>query len=633
MKKLIVALCVAGALAVALFVVAPTHAATGPASVLTVTCGETQNALTWTMPPGADSNAINKRTDGGSTIQIPATGTSYTDTNVSPGHTYDYVHKAWAGVASNSVTCPNSTPPPAATADIKANGSNGPITVSSGASVAITWNSTNATFCSVDPGGYWGLTGNEFINATISTTYTLTCSGGSNGATDSVTVNVTGAPPQQATADIKANGSDGSITISSGEAATITWNSTNASSCTVSPGNLTGTSGSASTGALMATQSYTLTCSSLGRGATDSVTVNVGSTPPPPPPPPPPPTPTPTLTIDPATRTMGTGGITSFKLWYDPDGSGSGEKQDVSSGGMWTSSNDSVAGSEGGGKFSAKKIGQATVRATYQSLSASASLKVVQGGSRPTVRTTNATNIQSTYASLGGLVNPQGAPTVAWFEYGPTISLGKTTKKQDVGAGRAWSPVSKEVALESGAEYFYRAAAQNAFGTVYGDPQKLNAAGSPELIVEPQLVSVFTGALGSFTAWYDPDGSGPEPRRNVTSESLWLSSSTVIATHENNGAFRALEAGAVEVVAIYNESGPVVNANEISNVRGSALLAVNQSETKPDDITLTPPEEATSTPPRSSPWRVIGIIFGIVVFLAAVGAGAWYLKKRFADGY
>lgn len=82
-------------------------------------------------------------------------------------------------------------------------------------------------------------------------------------------------PPTQPSADIKVNNSDSAVSINSGLSANVTWTSTNASSCSVSPSNWTGTTGSQSTGALTANVAYLLTCTGSGGTATDSVTVNV----------------------------------------------------------------------------------------------------------------------------------------------------------------------------------------------------------------------------------------------------------------------------------------------------------------------------------------------------------------------
>ena len=69
-------------------------------------------------------------------------------------------------------------------------------------------------------------------------------------------------------------------TVTAGQASTLTWNSANASSCTAG-GAWSGSqplSGSASTGALNQTSTYSLTCSGSGGSATVSTTVTVNAT-------------------------------------------------------------------------------------------------------------------------------------------------------------------------------------------------------------------------------------------------------------------------------------------------------------------------------------------------------------------
>lgn len=87
-------------------------------------------------------------------------------------------------------------------------------------------------------------------------------------------------PPTISTTGIRANGFSNQITIPYKDAATITWCGAPAqpcqgvTSCTVSPTNWNGTSGTHTTGALTSTMTYTLNCP--GTPPTmDSVTVNV----------------------------------------------------------------------------------------------------------------------------------------------------------------------------------------------------------------------------------------------------------------------------------------------------------------------------------------------------------------------
>ncbi|MDP3093213.1 MAG: hypothetical protein Q8N16_00415 [bacterium] len=82
------------------------------------------------------------------------------------------------------------------------------------------------------------------------------------------------------TVDLKANGMDGSISINYNTAATLSWTSTNATSCyatdTAWQGNKS-TSGSESTGNLLSARTYIITCAGAGGTASDSVTVLVNS--------------------------------------------------------------------------------------------------------------------------------------------------------------------------------------------------------------------------------------------------------------------------------------------------------------------------------------------------------------------
>lgn len=76
-------------------------------------------------------------------------------------------------------------------------------------------------------------------------------------------------------ANILANNQDASISIPYNTSATISWTSTNATSCSVAPTGWTGLSGSQSTGNLTTSRTYTLSCSGAGVSVTDSVVVNV----------------------------------------------------------------------------------------------------------------------------------------------------------------------------------------------------------------------------------------------------------------------------------------------------------------------------------------------------------------------
>ena len=96
---------------------------------------------------------------------------------------------------------------------------------------------------------------------------------------DSETITyVVTADTQPPTVDIKANNSNGPVTIAYTTAATLSWTSSNATSCNASNGwsGSKGTTGSASTGRLTSSRTYTLTCTGTGGSASDSVVVYTG---------------------------------------------------------------------------------------------------------------------------------------------------------------------------------------------------------------------------------------------------------------------------------------------------------------------------------------------------------------------
>ncbi len=148
-----------------------------------------------------------------------------------------------------------------------------PQTVDSGQAATLTWSSANATACTAS--GSWNgsrpLTGSQSTGALSgNVSYTLTCSGAGGSASRTATVAVNSLPGTP-TVTLAANPSN----VIAGNASTLTWSSTNATSCTAS-GGWTGsraTSGTQGTGSLNATTSYTLTCNGPGGSANQTATV------------------------------------------------------------------------------------------------------------------------------------------------------------------------------------------------------------------------------------------------------------------------------------------------------------------------------------------------------------------------
>jgi len=107
------------------------------------------------------------------------------------------------GNACNNGSCINQLVP---TVNLKANYSDGPITVPYNSSVVLSWSSSNATSCyaSGDWSGTKSTSGSETIyNLTSSKTYTLTCTGGGNSSSDTVYVKIGGSSSSTSLLSVK----------------------------------------------------------------------------------------------------------------------------------------------------------------------------------------------------------------------------------------------------------------------------------------------------------------------------------------------------------------------------------------------------------------------------------------------
>ncbi|TSC69191.1 MAG: Uncharacterized protein G01um101456_292, partial [Parcubacteria group bacterium Gr01-1014_56] len=172
-------------------------------------------------------------------------------------------------------------PTPAPTVSLSAS----PISITSGQSASLTWSSTNATSCSASGGwsGAQGTSGTQSVSPTTNTTYTLTCSGGGGSTSQSTTVLVTTTSPPTSASVPTVSFSASPTSITSGQSSTLTWGSTDATSCSAS-GGWSGAQGTSGTQSISPTANttYTLTCTGAGGSANQSSTVTVTSSAPPP---------------------------------------------------------------------------------------------------------------------------------------------------------------------------------------------------------------------------------------------------------------------------------------------------------------------------------------------------------------
>jgi hypothetical protein len=105
-------------------------------------------------------------------------------------------------------------------------------------------------------------------------------------------------------------------------------------------------------------------------------------------------------------------------------------------------------------------------------------LPAVAHAAAPTAATGAARNVAQNSADLTGTVNPNGAPTTYYFEYGLTKSYGSRTPTQGpTGATKGNIAVSATVnGLTPNTTYHYRLVATNASGTTLGKDKAFRTA-------------------------------------------------------------------------------------------------------------------------------------------------------------
>jgi hypothetical protein len=133
----------------------------------------------------------------------------------------------------------------------------------------------------------------------------------------------------------------------------------------------------------------------------------------------------------------------------------------------------------------------------YRALAAGALAVLVfagsaQAASKPAATTGGVTALTFQSARLIGTVNPHGAATTIYFQYGTTTRYGTNTTAVPVGAGTANKRVTADIAgLIPNKKYHYRLVAENPLGVVSGADKTFTTKKQPlglSLIATPNPV-------------------------------------------------------------------------------------------------------------------------------------------------
>ncbi len=136
----------------------------------------------------------------------------------------------------------------------------------------------------------------------------------------------------------------------------------------------------------------------------------------------------------------------------------------------------------------------------------------------PTVTTGAASAHTQASATVSGTVNPNGASTTLYFDYGLTISYSHTATFGALGSGVASLSRSYNVTgLNCATTYQYRARAQSSNGTTNGSNQAFTTGACPQPGTAP---AVTTGAAGSITQTGATVGATVNP--NGASTTLYI---------------------------------------------------------------------------------------------------------------
>jgi uncharacterized repeat protein (TIGR03803 family) len=181
--------------------------------------------------------------------------------------------------------------------------------------------------------------------------------------------------------------------------------------------------------------------------------------------------------------------------------------------------------------------------------------------SPPLAITGSFTNAGQTGFALDGVVNPLGAPTTYYFEYGTTTAYGTQTTTQGAGGGIADVPVNMAAnSLLPGTTYHVRLVATNSVGTTNGDDQVITTFPVSTGTIQPvsQYLSTGTAPLAGLSKAGDGTFYG-----TMSTGGTFFSAGTV---------FRMTQGGTLTTLAnFYNNTNGALSGNnpQSSPVQGA----------------------------------------------------------------
>ncbi len=133
----------------------------------------------------------------------------------------------------------------------------------------------------------------------------------------------------------------------------------------------------------------------------------------------------------------------------------------------------------------------------------------------PTVTTNAPTNVGQTSATLNSTVNPNGANTTVYYDYGLAISYGSSITYGDIDSGTTDLSLPMDVSdLQSNTTYHFRVRAKNSGGTTYGSDVTFMTSTMPPTVTTAAISSI-TSDSASSGGDVTSDGGDPFTARGV----------------------------------------------------------------------------------------------------------------------
>jgi hypothetical protein len=199
----------------------------------------------------------------------------------------------------------------------------------------------------------------------------------------------------------------------------------------------------------------------------------------------------------------------------------------------------------------------------------------------PAATTQGATSVSATGAALHGTVDPNGADTHYYFQYGPGNGYGSTTSTFNAGSGNSGEAVSAVLSnLSPGMTYHYRLVATNSVSTSQGGDQTFTTIGTPAAsILEPADGSVYAPGQvidSSFTCTEAVGGPGIESCTDQTGNGSGTPIATSAPGHYTYTVTATSQDGQTRTASSsYTVAAPP--AASITSPTGGGTYAVGQS--------------------------------------------------------